>query len=199
MQIHSDCYQRVHIHSLLSEGHGAQYRNASFPAFNVMCCGFQEAEDADEAALKAAEAEGKDAFEELKLMASSKGLPPPPPPSTPEADYKRLLIDAALGLPVAGRVPTWEEGRPKVLPVGKADKSHGFVDYDRCALHILPAVNILPAVLLSAILSGFYAIGCEDGVQDWFECLDLVLWKERASPRWVFRHLLLWLNVVPFW
>lgn len=39
-----------------------------------------------------------------------------------QEDYKRLLADAAEGLSVAGRKPTWEAGRPQTLPVGEPNK-----------------------------------------------------------------------------
>ena len=44
---------------------------------------------------------------------------------------KHLLRDAAEGLPVAKRKPTWETDRPTVKPVGEATKMRGFVEYGR--------------------------------------------------------------------
>ena len=49
-------------------------------------------------------------------------FPTPPAPVSPREDFARLLRDAAEGLPVAGRVPTWEADRPKTLPVGEPIK-----------------------------------------------------------------------------
>lgn len=49
-------------------------------------------------------------------------FPSPPAPVGPREDFARLLRDAAEGLPVAGRVPTWEADRPKTLPVGEPVK-----------------------------------------------------------------------------
>ena len=49
-----------------------------------------------------------------------------------QEDLKRLLRDAAEGLPVNGRAPTWEADRPKVLPAAEPVKNRGFVDYERC-------------------------------------------------------------------
>ena len=49
-------------------------------------------------------------------------FPTPPAPVDPREDFARLLRDAAEGLPVAGRVPTWEADRPKTLPVGEPIK-----------------------------------------------------------------------------
>ena len=49
-------------------------------------------------------------------------FPMPPAPVSPSEDFARLLRDAAEGLPVAGRVPTWEADRPKTLAVGEPVK-----------------------------------------------------------------------------
>ena len=49
-------------------------------------------------------------------------FPTPPVPVSPSEDFGRLLRDAAEGLPVAGRVPTWEADRPKTLAVGEPVK-----------------------------------------------------------------------------
>lgn len=55
----------------------------------------------------------------------------PPPPFLQEAkrDFARLLRDASEGLPVAGRSPVWEAGRPTV--VHAAQKPRGFITYER--------------------------------------------------------------------
>jgi glutamate synthase (NADH) len=81
-----------------------------------------------------------DAFEELRalgmdVMARGGGLPAPPPSTgSPAADRARLDADAAAGIPVAGREPTWAAGRPAVVPVGTAVKARGFLDYARAPL-----------------------------------------------------------------
>ena len=54
---------------------------------------------------------------------------PPSPRQDPQSDLKLLKYEANLGLPVKGFNPTWEEGRPTVLP--KADKGRGFLSYER--------------------------------------------------------------------
>ena len=53
---------------------------------------------------------------------SQGAFPTPPAPVSPREDFARLLRDAAEGLPVAGRTPTWEADRPKTLPVGEPVK-----------------------------------------------------------------------------
>ena len=53
-------------------------------------------------------------------------------PKDPQSDLKLLNYEANQGLPVKGFNPTWEEGRPSVLPTGdKADKGRGFLAYER--------------------------------------------------------------------
>lgn len=42
-----------------------------------------------------------------------------------------LHREATAGLPVKGFKPTWEEGRPTVLPTQNADKNRGFLSYER--------------------------------------------------------------------
>ena len=60
--------------------------------------------------------------------------------------FKRLLRDAAEGLPVAGRTPTWEQGRPKTLPVGEPVKVRLLTDLRvRC---LLPAFNSASEALI---------------------------------------------------
>ena len=51
----------------------------------------------------------------------------------PREDLERLMRDAAEGVSVAGRPPTWEAGRPGLLPSGEPVKHRGFIDYSRCA------------------------------------------------------------------
>ena len=95
------------------------------------------AEEADARAFAAASPPTADAWAELvalgmEPMARGVGLPPPPAPSgTPAADAARLAADAAAGLPVAGRVPTWAADRPAIVPAGTANKARGFLDYGR--------------------------------------------------------------------
>ena len=55
-------------------------------------------------------------------------------PKDPEADFKRLQREAREGLPVKGMKPTWEVGRPSILPKRGANKESGFLKYDRKAL-----------------------------------------------------------------
>jgi len=88
---------------------------------------------------------GKDAFRALVNYASQATIESPPkalelavPSVSPEVDKKRLVEDAAEGLPVRGRTPTWEADRPKVLEEGKAGKLHGFADYERQPLPYRP-------------------------------------------------------------
>ena len=55
-----------------------------------------------------------------------------------QVDKKRLDEDAAEGLPVRGRNPTWEANRPKALEKGTAGKVRGFADYERQPLPYRP-------------------------------------------------------------
>ena len=80
-----------------------------------------------------------DAFEELRalgmdVMARGEGLPVAPASSDPVTDRARLEADAAAGIPVAGRPPTWAAGRPTVVPSGTSLKARGFLDYGRAPL-----------------------------------------------------------------
>jgi len=79
-----------------------------------------------------------DAFEDLKVLAAKSTVKAPPKaitanytPQSPETDFKLLKREADLGLPVKGFMPTWEEGRPTVLPQKGADKNRGFINYER--------------------------------------------------------------------
>ncbi|KAL4421584.1 hypothetical protein ABPG75_010875, partial [Micractinium tetrahymenae] len=113
-------------------------------------------------AAQAAEAEllqganGTDAFEDLKKMAlqvvrkepglsntllpaaasngngKANGKPAAISPEEAKRDFAKLLRDAAEGLPVAGRTPVWEAGRPTV--VQGAQKPRGFITYERSPL-----------------------------------------------------------------
>jgi hypothetical protein len=85
----------------------------------------QNAKKQEEAEAKEAGLEGKDAFEELKKLSLHR--------NDPLEDLERLYRDAAEGLVVAGREPTWEATRPTVLPAGTPLKHRGFIDYRRCA------------------------------------------------------------------
>lgn len=44
------------------------------------------------------------------------------------------MKDAAAGLPVSGRIPTWENSRPSKLSGKTAQKPRGFIDYERITL-----------------------------------------------------------------
>ncbi len=70
----------------------------------------------------------------------------------PREDLERLLRDAAEGVTVAGRPPTWEAGRPGRLPAGQPVKHRGFIDYSRC-------------VTTSRVCSQSWDAGCS-GMQD---------------------------------
>ena len=95
------------------------------------------AEAGDASALAAAGAAPRDAWAALvalgmEPMARGQGLPPPPTPSgDPAADLSRLATDAAAGLPVAGRPPTWAADRPASVKAGTAGNVRGFIDYAR--------------------------------------------------------------------
>lgn len=56
-----------------------------------------------------------------------------PTPSLPRRLYACQVLhrEATAGLPVKGFKPTWEEGRPTVLPTQNADKNRGFLSYER--------------------------------------------------------------------
>lgn len=103
----------------------------------------QAAKAEEDALRKAANLDGKDAFEALKngdfgpqlTSAGSNGSSLPPQLAKPledaRADLERLMVDAAEGFPVAGRPDTWASERPAVQPVGSAAKPRGFLDYNR--------------------------------------------------------------------
>lgn len=93
----------------------------------------------------AAGLDGKDAFKTLINQANQFSVENPPnplqlvvPSVSPEVDKKRLDEDAAEGLPVRGRNPTWEANRPKALEKGTAGKVRGFADYERQPLPYRP-------------------------------------------------------------
>ncbi|KFM26658.1 Glutamate synthase [NADH], amyloplastic [Auxenochlorella protothecoides] len=94
-----------------------------------------------------------DAFESLKRMAlevvrrgaqvvDTTAAPVPARAPAPagaaaaeaELEYKRLLRDAAEGVPVGGRPALWEAGRPTVVDGLAAVKSGGFKAYERAPL-----------------------------------------------------------------
>ncbi|KAG1678741.1 hypothetical protein FOA52_012780 [Chlamydomonas sp. UWO 241] len=88
----------------------------------------------------------RDAFEELKAMASTFSVKNPPkapmtrhvPAGDADDDLKALQLEAAGGFPVKGYAPTWEAGRPTELPTGDAVKGRGFIAYERKALGYRP-------------------------------------------------------------
>jgi hypothetical protein len=62
----------------------------------------------------------------------------PAPPCRLQRDFARLLRDASQGLPVAGRSPVWEAGRPTVVHDLSAQKPRGFISYERSPLPYRP-------------------------------------------------------------
>lgn len=94
------------------------------PDFMVL----QVAKKQEEKEVAEAGLEGKDAFAELKKLSQSDSFHH----NDPREDLERLYRDAAEGIPVAGRDPTWELTRPTVLPAGTPVKHRGFIDYRRC-------------------------------------------------------------------
>ena len=94
-----------------------------------------------------------DAFDTLRKMAmsvvkdgpgiksSSRHAASPFTPRTSEdakEEFAKLLHDAASGLPVAGREPVWDEGRPKLVEGGSTQKQGGFMRYERDPLSYRP-------------------------------------------------------------
>ena len=61
----------------------------------------------------------------------------------PREDLERLMRDAAEGVTVAGRPPTWEAGRPGLLPSGQPVKHRGFIDYSRCGTNCLILLSLI--------------------------------------------------------
>ena len=83
---------------------------------------------------------GADAFEQLKALASSASVDSPPaalklpaePLGDPALEKQRLLVQAREGLPVTGTPATsWEALRPKIVAKGSAEKTRGFLEYNR--------------------------------------------------------------------
>ena len=113
----------------------------------------------DQQAQLLAEAGEEDAFEKLKKMALTvvRGTPGVSNPeqkkllanghassknngkeTDKEKEFAKLLRDAAEGLPVAGRYPIWDDGRPTLVPQFKTVKSGGFTKYERSPLPYRP-------------------------------------------------------------
>ncbi|KAI7845826.1 hypothetical protein COHA_000736 [Chlorella ohadii] len=108
------------------------------------------------------EANGVDAFEELKKMAidvvkrkpaitntqltkaarngngNGNGNGRAVAPEEAKREFAKLLRDATDGLPVGGRKPVWEAGRPTVVHGLTAQKPRGFVTYERSPLPYRP-------------------------------------------------------------
>jgi len=101
-------------------------------------------------AKKTAAAPVKDAFEEIKAMASAFSVANPPKapvsgyvPTAPQEDLEQLKREATAGTFVKGFKPTWEAGRPSDLPTGSANKGRGFLSYERQALGYRPTADRL--------------------------------------------------------
>ena len=99
----------------------------------------QKAQQEEAVAIEAADLMGKDALDELKQMAAgacskdqaNRNGNALAAASSAQIDLRSLLRDAAEGISVAGRAPTWEAGRPGILPLGEPVKARGFIDYSR--------------------------------------------------------------------
>jgi glutamate synthase (NADPH/NADH) len=56
-------------------------------------------------------------------------------------ELARLMRDAGAGVPVAGRPPVWEAGRPGVVEGGATAKAGGFMRYERSSLPYRPVAE----------------------------------------------------------
>jgi glutamate synthase (NADPH/NADH) len=102
-------------------------------------------------------------------MAASASVESPPaalklpaaPLGDPELEKQRLLVTAREGLPVTGTPATsWEALRPKIVPSGSADKTRGFLEFNRQPLGYRPP---------------------KERIGDWKEVLDAKATSERED------------------